>query len=250
MNLQRSLLTLVVVFLFQLPAFATWSIIAVDSRSGEIVIASATCLRQQAFRSMGAKDLRDIQAVVVPGKGAAMLQASIDITRKNQRLVQQELENGTAPDQILTMLKANDTAVESRQFGILDLQGRGLGFTGTSTIAVALSQTGRAADSIYYQIQGNILAADAVIHDASRAFENARGMLADRVMAAMDAADARGGDRRCTGGKTADVAYVWLIDRSGQKTNYISVTDEDIQPSENRNPVKTLRIRYDKLFHP
>jgi uncharacterized Ntn-hydrolase superfamily protein len=247
MNLPRSLLVLIIMSFFQPAAYATWSIVAVDSRSGEIVMASATCLRQQVFRSMGAKDLRDIQAVVVPGKGAAMLQAAIDTSRKNQRLVQQELEKGTAPAQILAMLKATDSAVESRQFGILDLNGRGVGFTGKSTTGVALSESGRSG-SIYFQIQGNILAADAVIHDASRAFERASGTLADRVMAAMAAADMRGGDRRCTNGKTADVAYLWFVDRSGKKTTYLSVTDEDIQASENRNPVKTLRTRYGKLF--
>jgi uncharacterized Ntn-hydrolase superfamily protein len=43
---------------------------------------------------------------------------------------------------------------------------------------------------IYFSIQGNILAGDAVIEEAVRAFKIAKGSLADRVMAAMEAADA------------------------------------------------------------
>jgi uncharacterized Ntn-hydrolase superfamily protein len=228
-------------------AFATWSIIAVDSRSGQIVMASATCLRQENFRSLGAKDLRDVQAVVVPGKGGAMLQSAIDPSHKNQRLVEQELQKGTAPEQILALLKASDPNVETRQFGIQDREGRAIGFSGKSNIATALSQSGRISEGIYYQIQGNILASEAVVHEASRAIELAAPTLAARVMAAMEAADAQGGDKRCMGGKTSDVAYIWIVDGAGKDVAYLSVTDENIQASENRNPVKTLRLRFDKL---
>jgi uncharacterized Ntn-hydrolase superfamily protein len=59
-------------------------------------------------------------------------------------------------------------------------------------------------------------------------------------MAAMEAADAKGGDRRCTGGRTSSVAYILMVDKSGKET-YISVTDED-----SRNPITALRSRYDK----
>jgi hypothetical protein len=93
----------------------------------------------------------------------------------------------------------------------------------------------------------------------------AQGSLTDRVMAAMEAADAKGGDSRCScesepkidapcDGRTSHVAYILRAekgDRSGRSFNdgdysmYISVTDKDIQPAENANPVKTLRMRYD-----
>jgi len=229
-------------------AFATWSIIAMDSRSGEIVMASATCLRQGTFRSLGVKDLRDIQAVVVPGTGAAMLQAALDPSRKNQKLIEQELKKGTAPEQILSLLKAADGSVESRQFGILDAQGRSVGFTGKSTLMTALSESGRTADNIYYQIQGNILASERVVHEASRALQRGASTLGSRVMAAMEAADVEGGDRRCTRGKTSDVAYIWIVDRAGATPLYLSVTDENITPSEDHNPVKTLRARFNQTL--
>ena len=84
-------------------------------------------------------------------------------------------------------------------------------------------------------------------------------------MAAMEAADTNGGDRRCDcnteprpeapcNGKTSHVAYILQAhadDTSGDSFNngdykmYLSATDEDIRPSENANPVKTLRMRYD-----
>jgi hypothetical protein len=85
-------------------------------------------------------------------------------------------------------------------------------------------------------------------------------------MAAMEAADARGGDKRCTcetlpdppapcDHKTAHVAYIVVAGRNDKMGNgfndgeylmQIEVTDKNIQPNENDNPVKTLRMRYDR----
>ena len=96
-------------------------------------------------------------------------------------------------------------------------------------------------------------------------FEAESGSLADRVMAAMEAADEAGGDVRCTcetepvpvaacHSRNAHVAYILQADKSdregasfndGDYTLYISATDEDIEPHENGNPVITLRMRYD-----
>ena len=77
------------------PAYATWSVIALDRATGTVVIASATCVTQQAFAGFPAKDLRDVQAIVVPGKGVAAAQASVDGTRANQRLIYAEIQKGT-----------------------------------------------------------------------------------------------------------------------------------------------------------
>ncbi len=104
------------------PAFATWSVIAVDQKTREVVIASATCVPQAAFASFPAKGLMDVQAIVVPGKGVAAAQAGVDRTRKNQQLVFDEIAKGTDPARILEMLK-EDPNVEMRQFAIVDLQG-------------------------------------------------------------------------------------------------------------------------------
>jgi uncharacterized Ntn-hydrolase superfamily protein len=241
---KRIVLALVLLLGVHKAAFATWSIIVVDQATGQMVLASATCLQQGVFPSMGVKDLRDVQAVVVPGKGAAMCQAAIDSTKRNQQLVFDELQKGTAPSRILELLKARDPGFESRQYGILDLQGRSAGFSGAQNIATSLATSGTAGVNIHYQIQGNILANADVIHDAERALVRGTGSLADRVMSAMEAADAKGGDKRCGGGRTAYVAYLLVVEKNGQ-SKYLSVTNEDIKPAESINPVKTLRLRYD-----
>jgi uncharacterized Ntn-hydrolase superfamily protein len=177
----------------------------------------------------------------MPGRGIAVCQAAIDTTRRNQQTVRAELEKGTDPSKILELLKAQDPAVESRQFGILDLQGKSIGFSGKGNLANSLSESGTAGATLHYQMQGNILANDAVIHDAARTFMSSPGTLSERVMAAMEAADRQGGDRRCTDGRTAYVAYILIIDKSGKET-YVTATDEDA-----RNPIAALRLRYNTL---
>ncbi len=246
-------------------ALATWSVVAINMETGEVVIASATCVAQARFPGFPAKDLRDIQAIVVPGKAVAAAQAGVDSSRLNQQVIYHALINGTDPQEIIEMLKL-DPAIERRQFGIVDAQGRSAGFSGAGNGQSSLHSTGVVDGApIVYAIQGNILANEAVVHDAVAAFKSADGTLSDRVMAAMEAADANGGDSRCTcesqplpdapcDAKTAHVAYILMADagdspgagfNDGDWSMYISVTDQDIQPHENANPVKTLRMRYD-----
>lgn len=248
------------------PALATWSVIAVDRATGIVVIASATCVPQDAFARFPAKDLRDVQAIVVPGKGVAAAQAAVDNTRANQKLIFAEIQKGTPPDEILALLK-QDPQIARRQFGIVDLDGRSAGFSGERNGPVSLDRQGQVQGTgIYYSIQGNILTSEGVVSKAVDAFTSAEGTLGDRVMAAMEAADAAGGDSRCSCDrgpkvnapcttKTAHVAYILEAsgnDQSGESYNdgkyrlHISVTDEDITPEEDANPVRTLRMRYDR----
>ena len=255
------------VFASASPAFATWSVIAVDQKSREVVIASATCVPQAAFAGFPAKGLMDVQAIVVPGKGVAAAQAGVDRTRKNQQLIFDEIVKGTDPAAILHMLK-QDPNIEIRQFAIVDLEGRMTGFSGQKNMPVSLSRQQQVPGTgIYFSIQGNILASEDVVTAAMTAFAAAAGTLTDRVMAAMETADARGGDKRCTcetkplpaataacDSKTSHVAYILRADASdktgvafndGQYAMYVAVTNDDILPTENANPVKTLRLRYD-----
>lgn len=268
-RMRRIVVTLVLILVCPSIAGATWFVIAVDRSTRVVVIASATCVPQQLLERFPAKDLRDVQAIVVPGKGVAAAQAAVDRTRANQNLIYEQLQKGTEPARILEMLRA-DPNVETRQFGIVDLQGRGVGFSGSKNQPVSLHRVAQVAGtSIHYAIQGNILASEAVVTEAMDAFAKASGDLTDRVMAAMEAADARGGDKRCTcetapklaapcDGKASHVAYILLsrpTDPAGPSREdvvysmYISVTDRDIQPNENANPVKTLRLRYDRWKH-
>jgi uncharacterized Ntn-hydrolase superfamily protein len=266
----RILILLLAMVLMPSTAWATWSIIAVDKATGRVVIASATCVnRDDQF-------LKGVQAVVVPGKGVAACQASVDGSGANQRLVFAELQKGTDPARIIEMLSA-DPAFQGRQFGIVDLQGRSAGHSGLTNGYVSQDVQGRVPGTdIYFSIQGNILRAGEVVPKAVAAFIATTGALTDRVMAAMEAADAGGGDSRCScpqvaagatttnpcDGKTSDVAYILLAERSdtngdsynnGQYAMYITVAQPGenrgagaIKAGENLNPVKTLRVRYDE----
>jgi len=264
------------------PAFATWSVIAVDTRTGQVIIASATCVRQAGFpqrKPLGSRDLMEVQAVIVPGIGVAACQAGADNTRENQMLVYAELKKGTPPTEILELLKKQEAArkpedqIERRQFGILAIpdgkritpQNNRAGFNGTGNSQASLFFSGQVGPNMYYQVQGNTLLGVDVVHKAALAFTRATGTLADHVMAAMAAADANGGDHRCNCGvsvldfvpcdeKTAHVAYIAIAEKDdktgtshndGQYYAYLSVTDDNTVKGESGNPVKTLRLRYD-----
>ncbi len=256
-------------------AFATWSVVAVDRATGRVVISSSTCT--------GNTDdfLKDVQAVVAPGKGVAACQAGVDqATHQNQTLVFDELQRGTDPARIIEML-SQDPGFQARQYGIVDLQGRMAGHSGLTNGFVSQDMHGQAPGAeIFYSIQGNILRSGAVVPSAVKAFLAAKGGVTDRVMAAMEAADAAGGDSRCTcqapvppaesAGlpctyRTSLVAYILAADpkdtdgpgdqqnshNNGKYAMYITVSQPNhgpafqIKAGENLNPVKTLRLRYD-----
>jgi uncharacterized Ntn-hydrolase superfamily protein len=271
--MKRMLLTLALLLSSALPAFATWSVIAIDAKTGQVIIASATCVRQQGFpdrKPNGARDLMDVQAVLVPGVGVAACQAGVDNTRENQMLVYRELKKGTLPADIIEMLK-KDPNVERRQFGIVSIPNGGTitaqnnraGFNGSSNSRSSLYFGGSVGD-YHYQVQGNTLLGDQVVYQAALAFSRAKGTLADHVMAAMEAADANGGDHRCNCGnnaapnfpcdnKTAHVAYIAIANKDdmagathndGKYYAYLAVGDNDLKKGESANPVKTLRMRY------
>jgi uncharacterized Ntn-hydrolase superfamily protein len=273
--MKRLILAAVFVLAAHSTAFATWSVIALDARTGQVIIASATCVRQAGFpqrKPNGARDLMDVQAVIVPGVGVAACQAGVDNTRENQMLVYNELKKGTPPEQIIEMLK-KDPNIERRQFGILAMprgetitaRNNRAGFNGSGNSRSSLYFGGQVGPDIFYQVQGNTLLGDQVMHMAALAFTRATGTLADRVMAAMEAADQYGGDHRCNCGnnplesspcdnRTSHVAYIAIADKSdevgvthndGKYFAYISVTDDNTKPGESANPVKTLRARYD-----
>jgi hypothetical protein len=265
--------SIVVVFLLAVPASssATWSVIAVDRTTLRVVIASATCVDRDDQFLMG------VQAVIVPGKSVAACQAAVDGTHQNQMLVYHELEKGTDPKAIIELLSA-DPAFQTRQFGILDLQGRRAGHSGLTNGYVSQDLQGQVPGTeIFYSIQGNILRAGQVVPNAVQAFIKTSGAITDRVMAAMEAADGSGGDSRCTcppwpsdgskpmipcDGRTAHVAYILLAEKTdtsgdshnnGKYSMYLTVsqpgTDHGpnaIRAGENLNPVKTLRLRYDE----
>src|SRR5215468_7127915 len=272
--MRRILLLFTLFLVWQTSAFATWSVIAVDRSTGRVVISSSTCT--------GSTDdfLKDVQAVVVPGKGVAACQAGVDGTHQNQTIVFEELQRGTDPAKIIEIL-SQDPGYQGRQYGIVDLQGRMAGHSGLTNGFVTQDIHGQVPGTeIFYSIQGNILRSAKVVPSAVHAFIEAKGGITDRVMAAMEAADAAGGDSRCTCQtpqvpaefasipctiRTSTVAYILAADpkdtngaldqpnlhNDGNYAMYITVSQPNhgpqfqIKAGENLDPVKTLRMRYD-----
>lgn len=250
----------------QFPALATWTVIAIDQKTGQVSIASASCVDDID------DGMRDAIAVVVPGKAVAACQAAVDRTHQNHALIFDELKRGTDPHRIIEMLSA-DPQFQSRQFGILDMEGRFASHTGLNNTFEALAAPGHVAGTgIYYQVLGNTIRYGA-LRKGAKAFEDASGSLSDRVMAALETVDANGGDVRCScpppesnalpcDNKHSHAAYILLAnptDASGDAQSngkyalYIGVTQpapgrtQGAKPGESLNPVKTLRMRYDAL---
>src|SRR2546428_2666765 len=223
MLMRRTAMCLSLVLALPSTALATWSVIAIDKSTGRVVIASATCVNQND------EFLKGVQAVVVPGKGVAACQAAVDSTHANQILVFQELQKGTDPRAIVDLL-SKDPAFQSRQFGILDLQGRSAGHSGLTNGYVSQDIQGQVPGTeIFYSIQGNILRPGTVVPNAVQAFLSTTGAITDRVMAAMEAADGSGGGSRCSrppwpsdgskpalprDGETAHVAYILMAEKN------------------------------------
>jgi len=280
--MRRMVRLLAFLFVSANSGFATWSVIAVDRGTGRVVIASSTCT--------GNTDdfLKDVQAVVVPGKGVAACQAGVDsATHQNQTLVFEELQRGTEPARIIELL-SQDPGFQGRQYGIVDLQGRMAGHSGLTNGFVTQDMHGQVPGTeIFYSIQGNILRSGAVVPHAVKAFLAEKRGVTDRVMAAMEAADAAGGDSRCTcqtpavppgsssipcTTRSSPVAYILAADpqdtngpadqsnshNNGKYTMYVTVSQPthgpsfNIKPGEDLNPVKTLRMRYESWLkaHP
>ena len=255
--MRRRLFLFVVLTFVPAQAFATWSVLAVDRSTGRVVLAAASCV------DTNDEAMKNAIAVVVPGKGIAACQAAADGTRKNQMLVFDELQKGTDPKSIIDLLSA-DPSFQSRQFGILDLQGRAAGHTGLSNGYVAQHVSGQVPGTeIFYAIQANIMRPGAVVPNAVQAFIHASGALTDRVMAAMEAADGSGGDSRCTcppwptdgskppipcDGRVSHVAFILMsekTDRNGDSHGngtyamYINVS----QPGPRKGRIKSSRAK-------
>lgn len=175
-------------------ASATWSVVLTDTATGEVAIASATCINNF--------NLEAWLPVVRVGVGVGAAQAAIDASGKNRKIIWDELLAGTGPFVILQKIAAQDLSFQARQIGIVDLEARSASHTGTGNAAYAGGVTGTIG-TITYAIQGNILTGKAVINQAKQALEQATGDLADRMMALMLAAQAMGGDGRCSCSQSA-----------------------------------------------
>ena len=183
------LLVLACVLALAPPASATWSIVLVDSSTGEVAIAGATCL--EGF------DLQQWLPVLVVGKGGAVAQSAIDTAAKNRKKIFEQLQLGTPPDQILALVLEEDLAKATRQYGIVNLSLESVGYTGGAA-GKAKKHVNGSFGTIAYAIQGNVLTGQEVVLAAEAAVQAGSGSLTDRLMAGMQAAFELGGDGRCS----------------------------------------------------
>jgi uncharacterized Ntn-hydrolase superfamily protein len=169
----------------------TFSIVAVDSVTGEIGSAGASCVGSSSSYPHGAAILSD----VIPGIGAIHTQASY--LPGNQQYAHDLMMAGFSPQQIIDSLIANDAGGnnKTRQYGIVDYNNghpRSASYTG-----VNCQNYKNDTNNIYYSIQGNILLGQLVIDSMQVRFLNTTGTLADRLMAALQGAKMIGADTRC-----------------------------------------------------
>ncbi len=158
---------------------ATFSIVARDPATGDLGIAV-----QSKFFAVGA---------VVPwaraGVGAVATQAFANTTYGPRAL--DLLARGLAPAAVLDSLLASDPDRDQRQVGIVDGTGRSAAATGRKCQAWAGHRSGPD-----YAVQGNILAGEPVVLAMENALLEARGHLGGRLLAALEAGQAAGGDSR------------------------------------------------------
>ncbi len=140
------------------------------------------------------------------------------------------LEQDFAAEEVIKILTDHDSGKEHRQVGIVDKNGNAASFTGKECFDWAGHYVGK-----NFCCQGNILDSEQVVKDMSKTFEQTEGDLIDRILAALEAAQAAGGDRR---GKQS--AAILIVKESGA---YDGGTDKyiDIRVDDHETPIKELK---------
>jgi uncharacterized Ntn-hydrolase superfamily protein len=195
MNMNRLKSTLLGIFLLGtaliIKSQDTFSIVAIDSVTGEIGSAGASCVGYSFYYPHGAAILSD----VIPGIGAIHTQASW--LAANQNYAHSLMVLGLSPQQIIDSLVANDAQNNPtpRQYGIVDFNNghpRAASYTGVNCMNYKNDTC-----NIYYSIQGNILLGQLVLDSMQNRFLGTPGTLADRLMATLQGAKMLGADTRC-----------------------------------------------------
>jgi uncharacterized Ntn-hydrolase superfamily protein len=175
----------------------TYSIVAYDSATGDLGVAV-----QSKFPNVGG---------IVPwgraGIGAVATQ-SLGNTAYGERGLDL-IAQGASAEEALRIVMRTDTMLQDRQVGIVDARGNAASFTGTSTFDWAggrvgapsgrgnvLGGKGEVIVGRRYAAQANIMVSDQTVKNLAETFERTRGNLADRLVAALKAGQAGGGDKR------------------------------------------------------
>lgn len=200
---------------------ATFSVVGYDSATGDLGIAV-----QSKFFAVGA---------VVPwakaGVGAIATQAFANTTFGPRGL--ELLAQGHDAAGVTQLLTESDSLRERRQLGVVDAHGRAASFTGKDCMAWAGHESGDG-----FTVQGNILASPEVVAAMARAWRETRGMVGDRLLAALEAGQAAGGDSR--GQQSAAL----LVVREGG--GYGGFNDRwcDLRVDDHATPIAELRRVY------
>ena len=199
----------------------TFSIVARDPVTGALGAAVST-----ARLAVGNRVIH-----VEHNVGAIATQANTNPLLAKEAL--QRLQNGvTAKDALDAVLQADEKRDE-RQLSIIDAKGNVAAFTGTKPDDYKNHIVGK--DFI---VAGNILVGKETLEAMASAFDALKGTLADRVMAALEAGQQAGGDRR---GKIS--AAIVVVNQAPSSNGYAKNIDLRIDSS--KDPVAELRVLYD-----
>ena len=214
----------------------TYSIVAYDSATGDLGIAV-----QSKFPNVGG---------IVPwaraGVGAVATQ-SLGNTDYGEKGLDLLAQGATAPEALRIVMRG-DPRPAQRQVGMVDAHGNSGSWTGDSTFDWAGGRTGRPDGQTGgkgqlitghgYAAQANIMVSDATVRNMAETFERSRGSLADRLLAALVAGQAGGGDKR--GMQSAAL----LVVRAG--AGYLGLNDRyiDIRVYDAPDPIKELQRLY------
>src|SRR3989442_7625435 len=165
-----------------LPQYSTFSLCAIDPATGQ---SGASVTTRVPFVGRAVPHVR-------AGVGAVCPQASTVVEYGPRGL--DLLAKGVEPQAVLAQLLADDQQRESRQVGVIDMKGRAAAHTGTQNGNWAGSRQG-----LNYTVQANIMVGPEVVEAVAKTFESTEGTgmpLAERMILAMEAGYATGGDRR------------------------------------------------------
>ncbi len=207
--------------------FHTFSMVAVDPATGEL---GATVTTRVPCVGNGVPWVR-------AGVGAVATQASTRTAYGDELL--DMLERGMSPQQALERATASDEQAERRQVGVIALDGSSAQHTGTGPGAWAGHRAGT-----NYATQGNVLVGPEVLAAVASSFEASEGSgrhLADRLIDALAAGQAVGGDRRV--GRLQSAAVVVADPREGRSRRADGLT-VNINVCEHTTPVAELRRIY------
>jgi uncharacterized Ntn-hydrolase superfamily protein len=172
------------------------------------------------------------------GVGAVATQSFVNPTYGPRGL--ELLAQGKSAAEVVQMVTDADGDKELRQLGVVDRDGNAAHFTGKRCVAWAGAKSGT-----NYTCQGNLLTGPEVVDDMARAFEESKGPFAWRLMAALEAGEKAGGDKR---GKQS-AAILVVRDRAGP--NGLDDRAIDLRVDDHADPIPELvRILGKRLPRP